>query len=67
MTTILGAVSGNIQGELSWNNDVIVAAATTGVFAFTGNQNIVWASGDLEGGGTLINQSIIQKKNQGFF
>ncbi|GGI56218.1 T9SS type A sorting domain-containing protein [Winogradskyella haliclonae] len=66
VTTILGTVSGSVLGDLTWNNDVVVAPATTAVFAFTGNQIIVWDSGDLEGGGTLTNQSIIQKTTNGF-
>ncbi|RNC88110.1 MAG: T9SS C-terminal target domain-containing protein [Winogradskyella sp.] len=61
VTTILGTVSGSILGDLTWSNDVVVSPSTTAVFAFTGNQKIIWNAGDLEGGGNLVNQSLIQK------
>lgn len=60
-TTISGTLTGSIIGDLNWNADLIVSS--TAVFDFQGNNIINWLSGDIEGGGTLTNLSIINRAN----
>jgi hypothetical protein len=60
-TTISGTLTGNVIGNLNWNADMIVSS--TAVFDFQGNNIINWLSGDIEGGGTLTNLSIINRSN----
>ncbi|MEM0589364.1 beta strand repeat-containing protein, partial [Aequorivita flava] len=57
--TLAGTLSGVLDGEIDWINTVTVASATTATFNFTGNSGVSWSNGDLTGGGTLINKSII--------
>ncbi|MBT8395257.1 MAG: G8 domain-containing protein, partial [Bacteroidia bacterium] len=57
-TTVSGTLRGNVFGDLNWNNDLIVT--TTAVFDFDGNEIINW-DGDLDGGGTLTNHTIINR------
>lgn len=56
--TISGILSGNVFGDLNWNDDLIVP--TTAFFNFGGN-GIINCTGNLEGGGTLTNQSTINQ------
>ena len=57
--TISGVLFGNVFGDLNWNDDFIVP--TTAVFNFGGNGIINCATGNLEGGGTLTNQTTINQ------
>jgi len=56
--TISGILSGNVFGDLNWNDDLIVPA--TAFFNFSGN-GIINCTGNLEGGGTLTNQTTINQ------
>jgi len=62
-TTISGIITGNVFGDLNWEGDLLVP--TTAFFNFNGNETINWNTGDLGGGGTLTNLSIIDRKNGG--
>lgn len=57
-TTVTGIISGNVFGNLNWNDDLIV---TTNVFFNFGGNGIINCTGDLEGGGTLTNQTTINQ------
>tara|TARA_B100001146_G_scaffold225193_1_gene247530 strand:- start:2861 stop:6664 length:3804 start_codon:yes stop_codon:yes gene_type:complete len=57
--TCLGTLDGVLDGELRWNNLVTVSGSTSATYAFTGATGVNWTGGNLEGGGTLINQSQI--------
>lgn len=54
---VSGVLSGNVFGSLNWDNDMSISS--TAVFDFMGNAIINNTGGDLIGGGTLTNQSII--------
>ncbi|TXD90300.1 T9SS type A sorting domain-containing protein [Subsaximicrobium wynnwilliamsii] len=58
-TVISGTLTGNLTGEIDWLNDITIPNATTGTFNFTGNSGVKWSSGNLTGGGTLVNKSLI--------
>ena len=62
-TTISGIITGNVFGDLNWEGDLLVP--TTAFFNFNGNETINWNTGDLGGGGTLTNLSIIDRNNGG--
>ena len=52
-----GVLEGSLNGPIAWNNQVYIAAEASATFNFTGSIGIHWNSGNLAGGGTLINQS----------
>src|SRR5690606_8402815 len=54
-----GTLTGVLDGAISWNNIVNVPISTTAIFNFTGSNGVNWTGGNLNGGGTLINQSEI--------
>lgn len=56
--TISGILSGLVFGDLNWNVDFIVP--TTAFLNFSGN-GIINCTGDLDGGGTLTNQTTINQ------
>ncbi|OBX27184.1 hypothetical protein A9996_00175 [Gelidibacter algens] len=56
---VSGTLTGNLTGEIDWTNNVTIPVATTGTFNFTGNSGVKWSSGNLTGGGTLVNNSLI--------
>ncbi|MCZ4320341.1 hypothetical protein O4H26_15230, partial [Aequorivita viscosa] len=58
-TILAGTFSGLLQGEIVWTNTVTIPTSTTAIFNFTGNSGVNWYSGILDGGGTLINKSLI--------
>jgi len=57
---VLGVLTGIVYGDLNWNGDIFVTS--TAVFNFSGNNIINWINGNLDGGGTLTNLSIMDKK-----
>jgi hypothetical protein len=57
-TTVSGILTGNVFGDLNWNDDLIVP--TTVFLNFDGNETIN-CTGNLEGGGTLTNQTTINQ------
>ncbi len=57
-TTVSGILTGNVFGDLNWNDDLIVPSNV--FFNFSGNQ-IINCTGRLEGGGTLTNQTTINQ------
>lgn len=59
VTTISGTLTGNVFGDLNWNDDFIVQS--TAVFDFNGNK-IINCTGNLEGGGTLTNLTTINQQ-----
>jgi len=61
--TLLGTLFGIVTGTLNWSDDIDVTA--NAVFNFTGNNTIIWNSGDLQGGGTLTNLSNIDRLSGG--
>src|SRR5690606_16666796 len=54
-----GNLTGLLNGEILWNNEVNVPTSTTATFNFTGSTGINWSDGSLRGGGTLVNQNEI--------
>ena len=56
--SLQGTLFGNVFGGLNWNDDISVA--NTAVFNFSGNE-IINCTGNLDGGGTLTNQTIINQ------
>lgn len=62
-TTLSGTLTGNVFGDLNWNDDFIVA--TTAILNFGGDSILNNTGGDLIGGGTLNNQSIIRVNSGG--
>jgi len=57
--TISGMLSGNLTGDLNWRSNLYVNSPNTATFDFMGNETVSWVSGNLVGGGTLINESSI--------
>jgi len=51
-----GTLAGNLSGAMNWNGTLSVPETSTTVLNFTGNP-LNWNSGNLNGGGTLKNQS----------
>lgn len=60
--TCLGTLTGLINGTINWVGSIVVAPNTSATFNFTGPSGISWNSGTLRGGGTLLNQSLINLK-----
>ncbi|WP_422106620.1 T9SS type A sorting domain-containing protein [Winogradskyella sp.] len=56
---ITGDLTGNLDGNLFWNDDIMVLGSAA--FNFAGNGSISWNSGNIEGGGTLTNENLIIK------
>lgn len=61
--TVQGVLTGNVFGDLNWSNDMSVGQ--NAVFDFQGNNTINWVSGDLIGGGTITNTTIINRNGGG--
>lgn len=57
--TLLGTLTGNLQGPITWRSSVWVNAPNTATFFFSGIETILWNTGSLNGGGTLINSDTI--------
>ena len=60
---VSGTLTGLLDGPMTWNGNVSVAAAST--FNFTGDTRVNWISGSLIGGGTLTNTSTINLTTAG--
>jgi len=60
--TCLGTLTGLINGTINWVGNIVVAPSTSATFNFTGPSGISWNNGTLRGGGTLLNQSVINLK-----
>ncbi len=58
-----GMLTGTLDGTLDWRADLIVA--TNATLNFSGSGFVDWVSGDLDGGGTLNNESTIVKTSGG--
>ena len=58
---LTGNISGIIDGDLNWNNDVIVNTSASLNFSGLGNFN--WTNNDLTGGGFLTNNSVLNLIN----
>ncbi|WP_299519798.1 T9SS type A sorting domain-containing protein [Winogradskyella sp.] len=56
---VTGDLTGILDGNIFWNDDIIVPGSTA--FNFTGSGSISWNSGNIEGGGTLTNENLIIK------
>jgi len=56
--TVSGVLSGNIAGELNWAGTVNVPLAAS--FGFSGGGTFNWGNGRVTGGGTLVNNSLLQ-------
>ena len=63
--TLHGTLTGNLVGDLNWRSNTKVAPGDTAIFDFSGNETINWQSGQLVGGGTLINEDIINLLSMG--
>ncbi|MFD2725450.1 HYR domain-containing protein [Hyunsoonleella rubra] len=57
--TLLGNLTGTIDGDLNFVSTILVNSTTTATLGFSGTEHVNWASATLSGGGTLVNQSII--------
>jgi hypothetical protein len=57
--TLSGSLTGTLNGDLNWRSNVYVNSPNTATFNFTGNATVSWVTGTLQGGGTLVNESII--------
>ncbi|WP_299125350.1 T9SS type A sorting domain-containing protein [uncultured Winogradskyella sp.] len=60
-----GNISGIIDGDLNWNNDVIVTSPNSATFNFTGSGNFNWTNNALRGGGSLTNNSVLNLTGSG--
>jgi len=56
---VAGSLEGVLNGEITWTGTVTVPATTTATFNFTGDSGVSWSAGNLAGGGTLVNESLI--------
>ena len=61
--SISGDLTGNLEGNILWGDDINVNTSAT--FDFTGSGTISWNSGNIEGGGTLTNENVIIKTSGG--
>lgn len=59
--TVSGNLIGAIDGDLNWNDSV--TATSSANFNFTGTGDFNWTFGALTGGGTLVNNSILNLTN----
>src|SRR5690606_23163203 len=50
-----GTLTGKLDGELLWNNEVNVPKDSTAAINFTGSTGVKWMSGTLRGAGILSN------------
>ena len=62
--TLVGTLTGNIQGTLNSRSYIIVNETTTATLSFTGNETLNWLDGSILGGGTLENNGIIATDNE---
>lgn len=58
-TVLNGTLTGLLNGKIDWINTVTIANGNTATFNFTGDDGVSWSNGTLTGGGTLVNQSLI--------
>jgi len=58
VVALSGTLTGAIDGDFNWRSTVNVLGSAT--FNFTGGETINWASGLLQGAGTLTNDSTIE-------
>ncbi|WP_353779314.1 HYR domain-containing protein [Winogradskyella sp. 3972H.M.0a.05] len=65
LVTLLGTLTGTVDGDLNATNTIAVDLDTTATINIAGTGNANWVSGILNGGGTLINQSIINLTGTG--
>ncbi|WP_431133298.1 T9SS type A sorting domain-containing protein [Psychroserpens mesophilus] len=65
--TVSGTLTGNLEGNIVWRDAVRVNVADTATFDFTGNETLIWASGNLDGGGTLFNKNKIAVQTSNVF
>lgn len=61
--SISGDLTGNLEGNILWGDDINVNTSAT--FDFNGSGTISWNSGNIEGGGTLTNENVIVKTSGG--
>jgi hypothetical protein len=52
-------LTGILDGELVWSNEINIPSTTSAIFDFTGVSGINWNVGNLRGSGTLVNKSAI--------
>ncbi|MAP55429.1 T9SS type A sorting domain-containing protein [Altibacter sp.] len=57
--TCSGTLSGTLDGPIEWSSQLIVAPATTAIFNFSGSAGVNWTANNFNGGGTLINQGLL--------
>ena len=63
--SLTGNISGIIDGNLNWNNDVIVTSPNPATFNFTGTGDFNWTNNALRGGGLLTNNSVLNLSGSG--
>ncbi len=54
---LTGILTGVVDGNLNWNNRVSIPELESATFSFSGIGRFNWTASQLEGGGTLVNQS----------
>ncbi len=54
-----GTLTGLLDGPIDWRGNVNIGPATTATFNFSGASQVLWNAGNLRGGGTLLNQGIL--------
>jgi len=55
-----GTLQGTVNGDLFWNDDIIIPVGEIATFNFSESDNFYWAAGTLIGGGTLINANVLK-------
>ncbi len=57
--TLLGTLTGQLDGQINWTGNMSVAPATEAVLDFSGSTGVNWTTGFLGGDGTLTNMGIL--------
>jgi len=57
-----GTLEGTIVGDLNWNSFINIPTGETATINFSETDNFNWKSGNLNGGGTLINANVLKLK-----
>ena len=59
VVNVYGTLTGQIDGQINWTANLVVADTTEAIFNFSGGSHVNWSGGSLTGEGTLTNQSNI--------
>lgn len=62
--TLVGTLTGNIQGTLNSRGYMYVNESSTATLSFSGNKTLNWIDGSIRGSGTLVNEGIINTASE---